>query len=159
VSHTTFNSAGTYPNTATASADNAPPQKASDTIVVRAPALTITKKADHASVSAGSPIGFTISVSNSSVAGTGNAFGGTVDDPLPAGPGISWSIDPSYPGPGTCTIKGTVGAQDLSCNIGTLAPGAGASVHVTSPTDKTTPCAAYSNTATVSASNHPSLDA
>jgi uncharacterized repeat protein (TIGR01451 family) len=155
-SATTAGSAGTYLNTATASATNAPSVMASATIVVEAPDLSITKTADATPVSVGTTIGFTVTVANSSTAGTGTATSVTLNDPLPAGPGIDWSISPAYAGPGTCSITGAVGSQVLGCNFGNLAPGASASVHVSSATTLAS-AGTYKNTGTASASNAPSI--
>lgn len=151
-SGTTSGSAGTYPNTATVTASNAPTEQSSATIVVQAPALTITKTADATPVTAGGTVGFTVAVSNSSAAGTGTATGVTINDPLPSANGASWSISPAYSGPGTCSITGSTGNQTLVCNIGTLAKGATASVHITSSTSSST-CNPLDNTASVAASN------
>lgn len=151
-SATTSGSAGTYPNTATVTADNAPTQQSSATIVVRAPALTITKTADASPVLAGNSIGFTVAVSNSSAVGTGTATGVTIHDPLPSANGANWSISPAYSGPGTCSITGSAGNQTLVCNLGTMAPGATASVHITSSTSSSA-CNPEPNTASVAASN------
>lgn len=151
-SPTTAGSAGTYPNTATVSSTNAPSDQASATIVVQAPALSITKTADAANVAAGSSIGFTVAVSNSSADGTGTATDVAINDPLPAQTGVSWSISPAYAGPGTCAISGAAGSQTLTCSLGDMKPGATASVHVTSATGSTT-CAAVNNTATVTSTN------
>ena len=59
-----------------------------ETLTVLAPGLSISKTADATPVSAGSNIGFTVVVSNSSAAGTGTAMGVTLNDPLPAGTGV-----------------------------------------------------------------------
>jgi uncharacterized repeat protein (TIGR01451 family) len=155
---TSFASAGSYPNTATASASNAPAVTASATTAVRAPALSILKTADAAAVSAGAAIGFTITVSNSAAAGTDTAAGVTINDPLPAGPGVIWNISPAYGGPGTCAISGISWNQTLDCSIGSLAPGASASVHVTSTTSFAS-AGSYANTATASVSNAPAISA
>ncbi len=155
-SGTTLASAGTYKNTATASATNAPSVMASATIVVEAPGLSITKTADATPVSVGTTIGFTVTVANSSIAGTATATGVTLNDPLPAGPGIDWSISPAYSGPGTCSITGAVGSQVLGCSFGNMAPGASASVHISSATTVAS-AGTYKNTATASATNAPSI--
>jgi len=155
-SATTVASAGTYKNTATASATNAPSVMASATIVVEAPDLSITKTADATPVSVGTTIGFTVTVANSSAAGTATATGVTLNDPLPAGPGIDWSISPAYSGPGTCSITGAVGSQVLGCTFGNLAPGASAPVHISSATTVAS-AGTYKNTATASATNAPSI--
>jgi uncharacterized repeat protein (TIGR01451 family) len=157
-SPTTIASVGTYLNTATVSATNAPSSSASATIVVNTPALTITKTADASPVSGGTAIGYTVTVSNSAAAGTGTATGVTINDPLPAGPGISWSISPAYAGAGSCAISGAVGSQVLACSIGTMVPGASDLVHITSPTTIAS-VGTYLNTATVSATNTPSSSA
>ena len=157
-SATNATSAGTYQNTVTASATNAASKQASASTTVLAPSLSITKTADGSSVSAGSPIGFTIKVSNAAGSSVGSATGVSISDPLPAGSGVRWAIDPGYGGPGSCSINGLAPAQSLSCSIGTLAPGASASVHVTSDTTGAS-AGTYSNTAALSATNAPSMQA
>jgi M6 family metalloprotease-like protein/uncharacterized repeat protein (TIGR01451 family) len=122
------------------------------TWTVVGPALSLVKTADAAVVAAGSAMGYTIMAGNTSAAGSIQAAGVTLNDPLPAGAGANWSINPAYAGPGSCAIAGAVGSQTLSCNFGTFAAGASASVHITSPTAKLG-CKAYVNTATLSSSN------
>jgi hypothetical protein len=124
--------------------------------------LCLIKKADAVMVSAGSPIGFTLEASN-------NRFdcpfppecdihGVTLDDPLPSGPGINWSISPAYSGPGSCSITGAVGSQRLSCNFGDFQFQFGfARVHISSPSAPGTGCGTYSNTGTLSAADAPSV--
>src|SRR4029079_6349215 len=114
--------------------------------------LWITKGASAAQVTAPAPIGFTIKVANSDAPGTGVARSATLSDPLPGHAGVSWSIDPAYAGPGTCSITGSAPNQTLACSFGDLAPGASASVHVTSATTNAS-AGDYPNTATVSATN------
>jgi len=63
------------------------------------------------SVIAGTVIGYTVTVSNSSAVGTGTATSVTLNDPLPAGTGISWRISPAYSGPGTCSVTGAAAAR------------------------------------------------
>ncbi len=105
------------------------------TIVVVGPSLSITKTADATPVSTGTTIGFSVTVSNASGASVGTATGVTVNDPLPAGPGVSWSISPAYTGAGSCAITGAVGSQVLACTIGTTALGASdLAVHISSAT-------------------------
>jgi uncharacterized repeat protein (TIGR01451 family) len=113
-----------------------------------APSLAILKTADAASVSAGSNIGFGITV-NSNGPGTADAV--TLSDPLPAGSGLAWTID-AQPAGNPCSITANV----LSCSFGDMASGTSATVHVTSPTTAAS-CAAYPNTASVSATNHATL--
>jgi uncharacterized repeat protein (TIGR01451 family) len=151
-SATTAASAGTYKNTATASATNTSSVQASATTQVLAPALSITKTADVPSVNAGTPIGFTIGVSNSSASGTGTATGVTLSDPLPSGSGVSWVISPTYSGLGSCSIGGSAPTQTLSCQFGDMAPGASTSVHIASSTTSAS-VGQYPNTATATATN------
>jgi uncharacterized repeat protein (TIGR01451 family)/LPXTG-motif cell wall-anchored protein len=158
VSVTTAASAGTYPNTATVSADNAPSSQSSATVVVQAPKLAITKVADASPVNAGSAIGFTITVSNSNDPGTGIARSVTLTDPLPGGTDVDWSISPAYTAPGSCAITGTAPTQTLGCQFGDMAPGASASVHITSATTDAS-VATYKNTATASTTNGGSVHA
>lgn len=113
------------------------------------PNLGITKTADAASVSAGSNIGFTITVSNT---GDGTAKNATLNDPLPAGSGVNWEISPAYAGPGTCQINGNPPTETLVCSFGDLASGASASVHVQSATTADS-CGVYPNTATADGDN------
>jgi uncharacterized repeat protein (TIGR01451 family) len=157
-SSTMYASCGSYPNTVTAGASNSPTKTASASITVQCPKLTVTKSADAASVPSGGPIGFTVGVTNSSAPGTGTATAVTLSDPLPGGTGISWSISPTYGGPGSCSITGSAPIQTLSCTFGNLTPGALASVHVKSSTASSS-CAVYGNTATAAASNHPPVSA
>ena len=92
-----------------------------DVIVAFPPAnvgnLTMTEAPLGAAVVAGSPIGFTITVSNSA---GGAVVGATLTDVLPSGTNVSWTISPAYAGPGTCTISGVIGSQVLSCALGTI---------------------------------------
>jgi LPXTG-motif cell wall-anchored protein/uncharacterized repeat protein (TIGR01451 family) len=152
VSATTAASGGTYPNTATASADNNSPVNATATIVVQPPALTITKTADAPQVTAGDKIGFTITVANSDADGTGLAKSVTLVDPLPGHDGVDWSIDPAYAGPGTCSITGTAPHQTLNCAFGDMKPGDSTSIHISSKTTDAS-VATYPNTATATPSN------
>jgi uncharacterized repeat protein (TIGR01451 family) len=157
-SDTTADSAGTYPNTATASASNHDSVEASAEIVVLAPALSITKSADDDTVDAGEDIGFTVTVANAAGEGVGTAKDVTLSDPLPAGDGVKWSIDPAYAGPGDCSITGSVPDLVLECSFGDMAPGVEASVHVSSGTTNAS-VGTYDNTATASATNAPSVEA
>lgn len=118
-------------NTATASAANQDPVHATAHTGTTLAHLTITKVADAVTATAGSPVGFTITVGNT---GSGAAEGATVSDPLPGFAGASWSISPAYTGQGTCTVGGSSPNETLSCSLGTLAPGATATVHVVATT-------------------------
>ena len=122
------------------------------------PNLTLTKVADATSVSAGSSIGFTITLTNSVSAGPAN--GVTMSDPLPSGSGVSWSITSQTAPTGIdCLITGAVGSQVLNCGPAgseassfTLAAGASITLHVTSGTTSAS-CKTYTNTVTVTGTN------
>jgi uncharacterized repeat protein (TIGR01451 family) len=103
--------------------------------------LTITKTADATSVSAGSPIGFTVTLTD---VGDGAADNVSLTDPLPTGSGVSWSIA-NKSGPLTCAIT----SGSLTCT-GTLDPSDSEVVHMTSPTTVAS-CDPYSNTASYTA--------
>ena len=144
-------SCGSLPNTATASATNAPSVSASASITVECPNLSITKTADAATVSVGDQAGFTITVHNN---GPGTAEGVTVSDPLPdLGGGQLWTISPPVSG---FSITGPAGSQFLLGSLGDLASGASVSVHVVGTTAS---CGILPNTATASATNALSVSA
>lgn len=154
---------GDLPNTAEAGASNEPKDLLDNnsdghTIVVECPDLTATKVADDEVVSAGEPIGFTISVSNSGAEGTGTAYDVQLDDLLPAAAGgtIDWEIDPAYAGQGTCEITGALGSEALHCSFGDMAAGDPASVHIVSDTTKAD-CQLYVNEAVITSDNHPTM--
>ncbi|MGH7746360.1 MAG: hypothetical protein ACREQ5_16620, partial [Candidatus Dormibacteria bacterium] len=149
-STTNANSAGTYPNTATASASNAPSVNSSATIVVLAPNVMLAKSADHATVNAGDPIGFTVTISNPGTSATvGTATTVNISDPLPAGSGVNWSIDTQSGN--VCTVN-TTPPQTLSCALTGFAPGASYSVHITSTTVFAS-CTVYDNHASGTVGN------
>jgi uncharacterized repeat protein (TIGR01451 family) len=112
----------------------------SGSVVALAPALNITKTADAATVDAGDPIGFVVTVNNT---GTGPASSVVITDNLPTGTGITWSDDEA-----DCSIASNV----LTCNIASIAAGGSFDVHLTSPTEFAS-CGVYNNQATVSATN------
>lgn len=114
-------------------------------------AINLSKTADAATVAAGNSIGFTLTAGNP---GTGTAQVVTLNDPLPSGTGIAWSVSPAYSGPGSCGVAGGT----LSCSFGSLSPGATASVHVTGTTTASS-CGIYANTATASSTNASSVQA
>ena len=95
----------------------------------------------------GSPISFRITVSNG---GPGTENSVTLNDPLPNVSSASWTFNPPYSGPGTCSIAGDIGAQILSCNFGNLPAGTNFTIGVTNPTAS---AGTYTNTATISATN------
>jgi len=140
---------GTLPNTASVAATNEPTgangnNQGSASIVVDCPLLDLTKTADKASVPAGDPIGFVVSVTNN---GAGSAFNVTVSDTLPTTAGTSWSIDAANSDAGWSIQSGV-----LKYGPATLASGATVKVHITSPTTPAT-CGKVDNTATVTTSN------
>ncbi len=118
--------------------------------VRKTPNVSIVKTANPTGpVSAGTNIGFDITVSNTGVADATNV---TISDPLPAGAGndLNWSLDPAFTG---CSITGAIGSQVLNCSFATLAAGASIGpIHITSPTTQQD-CAVVSNTATVASGN------
>ena len=97
----------------------------------------MTKTADAATVDAGDPIGFTITVANG---GPGLAKDVVLSDPLPAGLTVAGWAKAS--GPTGCTVTGAVGSQTLSCARVDLASGASYSVHITAATSFAD-CATY----------------
>jgi uncharacterized repeat protein (TIGR01451 family) len=119
-------------------------------ITVACPQVSVTKVADAPSVSAGTNIGFTITVTNQ--VGEGVANGVTLDDPLPTNPGLNWSIDGGSAA-SLCQISG----GDLTCDYGPLDDGESLVVHISSPTTGET-CGTVINTATVNAINEQSED-
>jgi uncharacterized repeat protein (TIGR01451 family) len=100
---------------------------------VAAPAIHIVKTADAATVNAGSPIGFTLTVYNT---GSGDAHGVTLSDTLPTNAGLSWSIASQGAGwKSSCAIA----AGKLTCGPATVPAGTTQAastftVHITSPT-------------------------
>ncbi|HKC28264.1 MAG TPA: hypothetical protein VKB75_09655, partial [Jatrophihabitans sp.] len=154
VSSTAFASCKAYNNTASLTTTNGGPLTKSASTTVQCPALTLTKTADASTADAGAQIGFTITAQNSAAAGTGTAHGVVINDPLPAGAGINWSLAPG--GPANCAINGAAPTQTLNCSAVDLAPGASETVHVISGTSFQS-CATLQNTATATASNHPNV--
>src|SRR5882757_6292944 len=144
ISPTTSASCAGYDNTATATATNAPSASGSASTTVQCPAVTLTKTADATSVAAGDPIGFAVTATN---AGPGVAQNVVVNDPLPTGDGISWTIAAQTPS-GSCAITGGT----LTCTVASLAAGANLTVHVTSPTSAAS-CKQYDNTASATVAN------
>jgi uncharacterized repeat protein (TIGR01451 family) len=152
-SPTTAAACKAIPNTASVALSNGPdPAPATASTTVNCPALTLGKVADAASVAAGQPIGFTITVNNGSTAGT--ATGVTITDDLLAGDGVAWSVDPASADAVLCSIAG----GKLTCGFGDLVAGASRSVHVLSPTTVAS-CKTYDNTAKLTATNGSAPDA
>jgi uncharacterized repeat protein (TIGR01451 family) len=109
------------------------------------PSLTVTKTADAAVVTPPSPIGFTITVSNT---GSANANNVTLSDTIPAVPGVTWSINGGT-GAAQCSLTGNA----LSCNFGTLTAGTSRSVHIISTATSTASCGTFTNVAVANSSN------
>jgi uncharacterized repeat protein (TIGR01451 family) len=114
--------------------------------VVRPPNLTLTKTADSLTISAGSQLGFVVTLGNT---GVGPATTVAVNDPLPAGTGVSWSLASPVTG---WSVTGSAPTQTLVYSNASLAAGASTSVHVISSTTAAS-CATYTNTATVTLGN------
>jgi uncharacterized repeat protein (TIGR01451 family) len=113
--------------------------------VRKAPNLSILKTAVPAGpVSAGTTIGFNITVTNS---GAAAAPSFTITDTLPTGGGgLNWSLDPAFAG---CSISATT-PQVLTCTFAGLASGASIGpIHLSSPTTAAD-CGVVSNTAFLS---------
>jgi uncharacterized repeat protein (TIGR01451 family) len=153
-----LNSCGVYNNTATLTWLNGPLSTISSneaTETVLCPDLAFVKTADHATVNGGAQIGFTITASNSDAEGVGTATGVVIDDPLPSGSGVNWSI---ASGPSNCSIVGAPPSETLHCSAVSLAPGESESVHVVSATTLAS-CKVYRNVASLTATNSPALTA
>ncbi len=145
VSPTTSATCGTVSNTGIADASNdAEVSTGVITITVQCAALVISKVADDAVVNAGDDIGYTITVTNN---GAGTASNVVVHDTLPTNGGLSWTIDGGT-GANLCSIAN--GA--LTCNFGTMGPGASYTVHLSSPTTSAT-CGQVVNAASATTSN------
>jgi uncharacterized repeat protein (TIGR01451 family) len=116
--------------------------------VRKAPSVSIVKTANPVGpVSAGTAIGFDITVSNTGAADATNVV---ISDPLPPGGDLNWSLSPAFTG---CSIMGPVGSQHLDCTFATLAAGTSKGpIHITSATTQAD-CALVSNTATVASEN------
>jgi uncharacterized repeat protein (TIGR01451 family)/fimbrial isopeptide formation D2 family protein len=150
---TSSTSCATYDNTASVSTTNDGSDEASASTDVLCPELVATKTADNATVSGGEQIGFTIEIANK---GSGDAFNVALNDPLPAGAELDWTIA-DQPAGDPCSITGNVGAQTLECSFGTLASGTGVAVHVVSDT-MAADCSTLHNVAHVTASNNEPLN-
>ncbi len=128
---------GVVNNTGNVTTTNDGSDQSSASTCVAAAVIHILKTADAAQVSAGDPIGFTLTVYNT---GVGDAHGVTLTDTLPTNAGLNWSIDAQGAGwAGSCAIAAGV----LSCGPATVPAGTtqGAStftVHITSPTTPAT---------------------
>ncbi|HEY1563278.1 MAG TPA: DUF11 domain-containing protein [Gaiellaceae bacterium] len=124
---------GVITNTGDVSTTNDGSDDSTASTCVAAPEIHIVKTADAAQVNVGSPIGFTLTVSNT---GSGDAHGVTLSDTLPTNAGLSWSIASQGAGwNGSCAIA----AGKLTCGPVTVPAGTSQldstfTVHITSPT-------------------------
>ncbi len=109
--------------------------------------IKLTKTADDASVSAGEPIGFTLTILSK---GPGSAYGVKVSDTLPTNGGLAWTID-SANTTGTWVIDAGVLRFGGPDGI-TMPKDASYSVHVVSPTTKAT-CGVVNNTGDATTTN------
>jgi uncharacterized repeat protein (TIGR01451 family) len=143
---------GVIHNTGSVTTTNDGSGQSTASTCVAAPAVSITKTADHsAPVNAGDQIGFTVEVKNT---GSGAATGVKLVDPLPAGSGsgVTWSIDSTVGNPGQFVLSGAKGSQTLSLDSTTLPAGADYKVHIVASTSETE-CGTYDNTATLTTGN------
>lgn len=142
---TTKDNCAVLSNTATVAAtneSNTSNNTSTATIGVNCAEISVLKTPDAATVNATDGVGFTITAKNN---GAGAAYGVTVTDTLPSASGLSWTESPDS---ADCSIASGV----LTCNFGTLAPGASKSVHISSPTTVGT-CGTLDNTALVGTTN------
>ncbi len=146
---------GTYENTATAAAQNDGPLDASASLTVLPDGLVLQQTADAPTAATGDTIGFTIALHNN---GPDTSFKTVLNDALPGGSGVTWSIDPAYAGPGTCAINGSAPNQSLACSLGDLANGSDVSLHLSSPTDDGS-IGTYTSDAKARAQNNTIVDA
>ena len=109
-------------------------------ITVLCPDVSVLKTPDSATVDAGDPVGFTITVSN---AGPGRADDVALTDVLPTNGGLDWSIDGGTGAEDCEIVEGT-----LSCDFGDMPAETSLTVHITSGTDYTT-CGVINNSVTV----------
>jgi uncharacterized repeat protein (TIGR01451 family) len=162
-SQTTAATGGTCPNsgvvsnTASVTTTNDGSGQSTASTCVAAPVIKIVKTADAAQVSAGDPIGFTLTVSNS---GAGDAKNVGLNDPLPGNAGLNWQIASQGAGwGGSCAINaGTLTCGTATVPAGTTQAASTFTVHITSSTTGGTAgscpnSGVVSNTATVSAGN------
>ena len=128
---TTAADCGVLPNLASASATNEPGDVLANnsddaTITVDCPQIVITKSTVTPQVSATDDISFDIVVTNT---GDGNAYGITVNDPLPVVAGVSFAIDAALSDAGWSITDGT-----LTFGPATLAADESVSVRIVSTT-------------------------
>src|SRR5438552_2341046 len=117
---------GTLNNTATATTTNSSPTRGSASETGLAPNLSVVKTPDSANpLNSTDAVGFTITVTNATGAGT--AYSVVLSDPRPAPTGVSWTS--------ATLVSGTAGIPSLSGNtlsdtIGNMAAGTTVVFHV-----------------------------
>ncbi len=128
---------GTVDNTGSVTTTNDGSGQSSASTCVAAPNIQIVKTPDAAQVSAGDPIGFTLTVWNS---GAGDAKGVDLTDTLPTNAGLNWSIAGQGAGwNNTCAIAaGVLTCGPVTVPAGTTQAAATFTVHITSPTTAAT---------------------
>lgn len=145
VSDTSIATDDSVTNTASVTSTNAGSDEDADTITINKSAIDIVKTADDPEVEAGDTIGFLVTVTNN---GAATATGVVVNDPLPADPGLDWTLDDDAGG--LCSLA----ANTVTCGPTTLAPGASFSFHISSPTtDETAETSPVLNVASVTTTN------
>ena len=113
-----------------------------------APTMSIAKVADASSATYGSPIGFTVTLTNNTAQ---TATGLSVSDNLPSGSHVSWSVDGAHSDTGW-QVTGTPPNQSVVYTPTQLAANATSQVHVVSGTGANS-CGNYPNTASFTTSN------
>ncbi len=130
---------GVVSNTGSLTTSNAGSGTSSTSTCVAAPGIHIVKTADAPQVSAGSQIGFTLTVYND---GAGTATGVKLSDTLPTNAGLSWSIASQGVGWGSsCSIASGVlscGANGVAVPAGTTQAASTFTVHLVSGTTAAT---------------------
>ncbi len=142
---TSFDSCGTYNNTATASASNHPNVSDPGQVSCQKPNVSV-QKTGNGTVSAGEDVTFTMVASN---AGPGVAKNVVLADQLPTGTVAGWQIT-DQPQGNPCMIANGL----LACVFGDMAAAASNSVTISAATDADS-CATYNNTATATSTNAP----
>ena len=106
------------------------------------PLLNANSTPNSPSVTFGTGIGFTITLTNN---GATTASGITLNDPLPSGTGVNWVLNSTNPTITGCAISGTNPAQTLTCPAFSLASGATETLKISS---SAAAAGIYSNVAT-----------
>src|SRR4029079_3409249 len=131
---------GVVNNTGNVTTTNDGQDQSSASTCVAGAIIHIVKTSHAAQVSAGDPIGFTLTVYNT---GTGDAKGVKLSDPLPTNAGLNWTIAGQGSGwASSCAIvAGTLtsgGLNGVTVPAGTTQAGSSFTVHITSTTTAAT---------------------